>query len=182
MNLQEKGNSLPQQLALWAGEADTDLAERYALRPVRWEALSLHHRLRRSVGRMLRKLNLRAPPSLEPWLPALKHVESSNGARPLVIWALGMDRDTLRAACRNFKMLHAATPHVVPVLVTDVPDFAFFSRLGWLVEYVPLLSAPAVAYAERKRCYLAWRYRDVPAVHASAGLRDDVRMEDLLLG
>jgi hypothetical protein len=87
-----------------------------------------------------------------------------------VIWAFGMDRDTLRAACRGLETLTSTLPGFVPILITDVRDFAFFSRLGWLVEYVPTLSAPASAYAERKRRYLAWRYRDVPAVHASAGL------------
>jgi hypothetical protein len=66
--------------------------------------------------------------------------------------------------------LNGTIPRFVPILVTDVPDFAFFSRLGWLVEYVPTLAPPAGDYAERKRRYLAWRYRDAPALPASAGL------------
>jgi hypothetical protein len=64
-------------------------------------------------------------------------------------------------------------PGFVPVLVTNVADFAFFSRLGWLVEYVPALSAPAGGYAERKQRHLAWRYRDAPALPVSAGLTDE---------
>jgi hypothetical protein len=179
MMSQGESEGLRQQLALWISEADIDLAQRYALRPVQSEKLSPYRRLRRAVGRILRELGLRQAPPHEPWLPGLNHIEYSDGAGPLVIWALGMDRDTLRAACRNFKMRHAAAADFVPVLVTDVPDFAFFSRLGWLVEYVPSLSAPADAYAERKRRYLAWRYRDALAVHASAGLKEDLRMEDL---
>jgi hypothetical protein len=181
MSRQGEGDSLQERLAQWIRDADIDLAQRYALRPVQSETLSLYRRLRRAVGLKLRELGLRRPLSPEPWLPGLNHVEYGDRARPLVIWALGMDRDTLRVACGHFKALQAATPDLIPVLVTDVADFAFFSRLGWLVEYVPTLSAPAGAYADRKQRYLAWRYRDFPVVPASAGLRKDVRMEELVL-
>ena len=172
MSLPEEG-SLPQQLTQWASEADVDLARRYALRPLPSKPPSLYRRLRRALGLRLRELGLRRAPPLEPWLPGLNHVAYSASGRPVVIWALGTDRDTLRAACRNFKMLQAAAPDIVPVLITDVADFAFFSRLGWLVEYVPTLSAPAGSYAERKRRYLAWRYRDAPALPVSAGLTEE---------
>jgi hypothetical protein len=115
-------------------------------------------------------------------VPVLKQVHRGDEAKPLVIWALGMDRETLRTACRGFEMLQVSLPHFVPVLVTDVADFAFFSRLGWLVEYVPSLSAPAGRYAERKQRYLAWRYRDAAVLPATAGLIDVVRIEELLVG
>jgi hypothetical protein len=170
MSLQIEIESLRQQLAQLAREADVELAQRYALRPVQSERLSLYRRLRRSVGRILRELGLRRAPPPEPWLPGLNHVEYGNDAGPVVIWAFGMDRDTLRAACRGLETLNGTIPRFVPILVTDVPDFAFFSRLGWLVEYVPTLAPPAGDYAERKRRYLAWRYRDAPALPASAGL------------
>jgi hypothetical protein len=98
-----------------------------------------------------------------------------------VIWALDTDRETLRAACRGFETLHQALPDFTPVLVTNVADFAFFSRLGWLVEYVPTLSPPAGGYAERKRRYLAWRYRDAAALPVSAGLKEGVQVQELLL-
>jgi hypothetical protein len=173
MSLPGEEEGLPQQLAQWAREADVDLARRYALRPLPSKPPSLYRRLRRALGLKLRELGLRRAPPLEPWLPGLNHVAYSDSARPVVIWALGMDRDTLRAACRNFKMLQAAAPDFVPVLVTDVADFALFSRLGWLVEYVPTLSAPAGGYSERKRRYLAWRYRDAPALPVSAGLTEE---------
>lgn len=176
MSLRREQDRLQQQLAKWADEADVDLSGRYALRPLPSKRPGLYRHLRRALGLKLRELGLlqRAPP-LEPWLPGLAHVEHGESARPVTIWALGMDRDALRAACRNFKTLD-----IVPVLITDVADFAFFSRLGWLVEYVPTLPGPARGYAERKRRYLAWRYRDTPAVHASAGLKADLRIEDLL--
>jgi hypothetical protein len=71
-------------------------------------------------------------------------------------------------------------PGFAPVLVTDVADFAFFSRLGWLVEYVPPLSAPAGEYAGRKQRHLAWLYRDALALPASVGLMERVRIEEIL--
>ena len=161
---------LRRHLEQMAGEAETGLTRRYALRFLPGERPSLYRRFRMAVGRILRHLGLRATQPLEPWLPGLRHAERSDEARPFVIWALDTDRETLRAACRGFEKLHAALPGWAPVLVTDIADFAFFSRLGWLVEYVPALSAPAGSYAGRKRRYLAWRYRDAPALPVSAGL------------
>ncbi|MEX2123395.1 MAG: hypothetical protein WD795_05850 [Woeseia sp.] len=181
MSLRAEIEGLRQRLQELSREAECDLGQRYALRLPPHERLSLYRRLRMGAGLILRRLGLRATRQLEPWLPGLKHVECSDEARPLVIWALDIDRDTLRAACRGLETLHAALPSFVPVLVTDVADFAFFSRLGWLVEYVPTLSAPAGSYAERKRRYLAWRYRDAPALPVSVGLRKGVRKEELLL-
>jgi hypothetical protein len=177
MNVPERSETLRQQLSQWANEADVDLAQRYALQLVRWETLSLYRRLRRRLGSVLRGMGLRRAPPPEPWLTELNHAEYSVDARPLVIWALDLDRDALRTACRNVKIRQAAAPDFIPILITDIADFAFFSRLGWLVEYVPSLSGPATDYAERKRRYLAWRYRDEESVNASAWLDQDVRIE-----
>lgn len=63
-------------------------------------------------------------------MSGLKHVELGENPRPFMIWALDTDRDTLRAACRGFETLRTTLPGFVPVLVTNVADFAFFSRLG----------------------------------------------------
>jgi hypothetical protein len=136
-----------------------------------------------AVGRMLRDLGLRSPRPPEPWLPGLKHLERGDDARPLVIWAVDVDRKVLREACRGFAPLLRACPDRVPVLVTNVADFSFFSRLGWLVEYLPALSSPADGYAERKKRYLAWRYRDAPILPVSAGLglEEGMPIEELLV-
>jgi hypothetical protein len=179
MSFPLEAESLTRQLRKWADEADVDLARRYALKPLPSKQPSLYRRMRRALGLKLRQLGLRRPPPLEPWLPGLNSVAYAESERPVAIWALEMDRDRLRTACGNFKKLQAGAPYIVPVLITDVADFAFFSRLGWLVEYVPTLSAPAGDYAGRKRRYLAWRYRDTPSVHASVGLKDDFKVEDL---
>lgn len=172
---------LRQHLEELASEAEPDLIRRYALRLPPDERTRLYRRFRRGLGLFLRRLGLRPTQPLEPWHPGLKYVARSEEARTFLIWALGADRKTLRAACRGFQSLHAASPDWAPVLVTDVADFAFYSRLGWLVEYVPELSAPAGGYAARKQRYLAWRYRDARAVPVSAGLQEGVRTEDLLL-
>jgi hypothetical protein len=180
MSLRMEIETLRRHLEQLAGEADADLSRRYALRPLPTERPSLYRRVRTFFGRVLRRLGLKKPAAPELWLAGLEHVAESEGAEPLVIWALGVDRDALHAACRGFEKLHAELPGFAPVLVTDVADFAFFARLGWLVEYVPALSAPAQAYAQRKERYLAWRYRDALTLPAAVGLRESVRIEEIL--
>jgi hypothetical protein len=94
---------------------------------------------------------------------------------------MDIDRDELRSACGRIRELQTGSPGWAPVLVTDVADFAFFSRLNWLVEYVPSLSAPADGYFEHKLRYLAWRYRDVPALSVTAEIKGDMQLKDLLV-
>lgn len=171
--------ALRNDLAQLARIADVRrLARRYALREPPHASANFYRRLRRFVGRIVRRFGFR----VEPWSPGLNHFERSNAARPFLIWALDVDRDTLREACSGFETQLTELTDWVPVLVTDVTDFAFFSRLGWLVEYVPALSAPAGDYAERKKQYLAWRYRSAPALPVSAGLSADARLQELLVG
>ncbi len=172
---------LREQLDRLASQADVSLPRRYALWHPPGQRRTPYRRFRRALGRLLRWLHLRPTQALEPWLPGLKHVEQSDGARALVIWALETDREQLREACRGFERLLASLPDWIPVLITDVSDFAFYSRLGWLVEYIPTLAEPAGDYRERKRRYLAWRYQDAPSLPVSVGLQHGVQREDLLL-
>jgi hypothetical protein len=173
--------ALRKELDQLASEADTGMARRYALWHPPGQRRTLYRRFRKSLGRLLRRLRLRPTQPVEPWLPVLRHAEQSDGARALVVWALDTDPERLREACRGIERLLEALPGWAPVLVTDVADFTFYSRLGWLVEYVPTLSAPAGAYRERKRRYLAWRYREAPSLPVSVGLARGVRKEDLLI-
>lgn len=104
-----------------------------------------------------------APPyvSRYDWSPALKHVPLPEAREVVLIWALGVgDRERQRAACLELReTLAAQGGGWLPVLLTDCPDFAFFSRLGWQVEYLPSLGGEGEDYVARKCRYLAWRYR-----------------------
>lgn len=181
MSLHDEIAVLQRELQTLVGQADLSLIERYDPRlPLRHERLSLYRRLRRAIGRALRQLGLRHDPPPPPWLPALKHFEGGDSATALVIWGVGADCKTLRLACRGIERLGVERLGFAPVLITDVADFAFYSRLGWLIELVPKLSAPADQYAARKLRYLAWRYRDAPALPLSAGLAEGVSIETLI--
>jgi hypothetical protein len=181
MSLRPEIEALRGQLDRLASQADVGLSQRYALWHPPGQRRTPYRRFRKALGRLLRRLHLRPTQALEPWLPGLKHMEQNDAARTLVIWALETDREQLREACRGFERLLVSLPGWVPVLITDVADFAFFSRLGWLVEYIPTLPEPAGDYRERKRCYLASRYRDAPSLPVSVGLQHGVLIEDLLL-
>jgi len=168
-------------LADMAGETDPELVRRYVLKFPSTEHLSLYRRMRIRLGAILRDLGLRPRRQLEPWLATLEHMPVHEDARPVIIWALDMERDAVREACRKFASLLSGLPELVPVLITDTADFSFYSRLGWLVEYLPDFDALANQYAERKRHYLAWRYKDAASVPASIGLQDDLTLGDLQL-
>lgn len=181
MSIEEETMHLRRRLQQLAEEAGADpLAKRYLRRFGRLR-LSPYRRVRVRVGDVLRGLGLRARPRIPAWLPGLKHLAGTEHAGPLLVWALDVDRDDLRRACLALQRIeNDLLPRFVPVLVTDVADFAFFSRLGWLVEYVPKLSPPAAGFADRKVRYLASRYRGAAALPWSIGLVPDVTAERVL--
>jgi len=183
VNRRAEENSLRRSLKQLAEEFETGLSQRYALLFPPAEP-NLYQRLRANAVRLLRRLGLIPPPQprpLQPWLTELEHVDYGMAAKPLLIWAMGIGRDELRTACETIRNSQSASPGWAPVLVTDVADFAFFSRLHWLVEFVPSLSAPADGYSDHKLRYLAWRYRDVPALPITADIKEDMLLEDLLV-
>lgn len=157
---------------------DEVLFARYALRRPPLPP-GLYWQLRWVGGRMLRWLEeMRLLPPA-PWPASLKQAATTARAKPLLIWAVGMDRDSLRDACGGFLRLQDSLPEFAPVLITDVADFAYFSRLGWLVEYVPKLYGQRTPYEETKARFLARLYRDAPALPARAGLARGPRAEEL---
>jgi len=60
------------------------------------------------------------------------------------IWAMGVGQDDLCEACEGFLRRIDAESSRVPVLVTD---FAYFSRLQWLVGSVPELSGEGSSFS-----------------------------------
>ncbi|HNP35696.1 MAG TPA: hypothetical protein PKK10_07575 [Woeseiaceae bacterium] len=180
MSLQNEIADLRARLQALARGVDDELLRRYVLKFPPADRLSLYRRTRILIGRVLRWLKLRPTRKLEPWLASMQHAPRSEAAEPIVIWAFDIDRDTLRRSCEGFQTQLADLYDRAPVLITDIADFAFYSRLGWLVEYVPRLSAPAAGYAARKQCYLAWRYQDAVVFPASAGLRADVQLQEFM--
>lgn len=127
--------------------------------------LPLRDRVYRRWRSILAGLRL-APPYVSPydWSPALKHVPS-NCNTVTIIWAVGIGcKAYQKAACLSLRETVPGFSACSPVLVTDCADFAFFSRLGWLVEYIPHLDGDGDDYFLRKCRYLAWRYRDAMTI------------------
>jgi len=165
--LQESLDGLRRMLDELANESDDELVARYT--PPRPPLpKGAYWRLRWLAARTLHALErLRLVPSY-PWPAALRHAPGTRRTKPFLIWAVGTDRETLRRACAGFSK--HPVDGFAPVLVTDVADFAFFSRLGWLVEYLPRLEGDGEPYERRKARFLARLYRGAPVLPVTAGL------------
>lgn len=124
----------------------------------------LYWKARWSVGWLLRCLEALGIKQPDPWPVRLRQVPGSKHERPLVIWAIGAQRDALREALRSLNNSSELKGDYVPVLVTDVADFAYFSRLRWLVEYVPMLGGDDSSYVMQKSAFLAELYRDAHVI------------------
>jgi hypothetical protein len=170
--------TLRQRLDDLARVEDDSFTTRYALRRPPLPP-GLYWQLRGLAGRVLRRLEAMGILRPDPWPASLKQAATSARAKPFLIWAVGTERDTLREACSGFSRLQGSLPGFAPVLVTDVADFAFFSRLGWLVEYVPELSGQGEPYGETKARFLARLYPGAPVFPARAGLESGSRAEEL---
>src|SRR5690606_18109816 len=98
--VRDEVQALRRYLDSLAHASDDALAARYELkRPpmppgLYWKARWLAGRILRS----LRSISIWRP---DPWPVALKHAGFRAGARPLVIWAVGADREDVRIACRR---------------------------------------------------------------------------------
>jgi hypothetical protein len=168
----EDVEALQRHLNELANTRDDELTERYFLRWPR-RPPGLYWQFRWLVALILRSLESLRIWRPDPWPVALKHAHTDHNAKPLLIWGLGADRDTLRRGCDGFSRQQDALSGFAPVLVTDVADFAFFSRLGWLVEYLPRLAGEGEPYEERKLKFLARLYRGAPILPVSAGCQGD---------
>jgi hypothetical protein len=177
-SLKEEIEALERHLSELAAHSDDELTERYRFkrspRPP-----GLYWQLRGLVGRTLRWLEARSPWRRNPWPVSLKQHPTDPKAMPLLIWAVGTNSDTLRDACTGLSEQWDSLPGFAPVLITDVADFAFFSRLGWLVEFVPRLSGQGEPYEQRKLRFLARLYRGAPILPARAGTASDSETAEL---
>jgi len=152
---------LREEIAGLAGEADAGLSARYELWPSRQGRGRSYYVLRHALGRLLRRWGMRREPVREPWCGRLRHDHYDESATEVLIWAVGADAEATRAGCRHLQVLLRQSRQFAPILVTDVADFGFYARLGWLVEYIPRLTSPAgTSMYDRKLRYIAWRYRD----------------------
>lgn len=180
MDIAESTRALRREFISRENRLDRFLLARYSLRADK-PPKDFRGRLRHRLRQFLVFIRL-VPPKIVRgrWLPTLKHSSSTPDARALLIWALGMEHDSLRKACVGFQQFLTSRQDLAPVLVTDVADFSWFSRLGWMVEYLPEFEVEGHSYQERKRDYLVWRYRDAVVVPAVAGLLDEESWNRLL--
>ena len=183
MTLVQETEALRARLKKWADDPEWALLVRYEL-ILQNPSPAWHHHVSQNVGRFLRFLRVkglsRSRYLKQPWHSGLKHAQHPSQATPLLIWSEGLDSQFVRNACKGMQRLLNERLEFLPVLVTDVADFAFYSRLGWLVEYLPELRGTGQSYRDRKRRYLAWRYRDALVVPLSAGLASRVEFDALL--
>lgn len=182
MTLQEETMALRKRLRHWAAAPEWKLLVRYELLPQRPSPV-WHKRLSHRVGRLLRVLGLsRARYRAQTWRPGLKHAETMPESKTLLLWSDVADIAASRSACAGIQHLLTTHPDYTPVLVTNLADFTFYSRLGWLVEYLPDIPGDGPSYSERKQRYLAWRYRDVVALPLAVGLVEQKEFDALMAG
>lgn len=160
-----------QQVFRNSGNLPNDLVSKYEILPrqVLLNARSgvpLKNRVFRWLRDVLVALRLIKPGQFGcAWSPKLKHVPVEPGAKVVLFWAVdAFDKQALRLALEAQLERFKSQGGGLGVLVTNVPDFAFYSRLGWLVEYIPALSGTHESYAQEKLRYLAWRYRGADVV------------------
>lgn len=175
MGIRDDIGALQQHLERLAAQGDDELARYELLRPSK--PPGLYWQLRWLAGRTLRWLESKGLRQPDRWPVGLRH-HGSVRAKPLLIWAVGADRETLRTACNRFAELQTDLRGFAPVLVTDIADFAFFSRLGWLVEYLPALAGDGQPYEMRKAKFIARLYRGAPAFPVGA-LMESWSSEDI---
>lgn len=176
----EETRRLRHQLAELADNPEWSLLVRYELLPQKPSPV-WHRRFSQRMGRLLRVSGLnRSYYFRQRWCTDLQHTGGLSDARTLLIWAEGADPQQIREYCNGFQRLLMECEDLSPVLVTDVTDFTFYSRLGWLVEYLPELSGEGAPYQARKRRYLAWRYRDALVVPVAAGLLNPQEWQEML--
>lgn len=168
MDLIGELDALRREIDQLANECGTELEARYALQRPR-KPPGVYWQIRWLAGKVLRTLRSLVRKEADAWPAALKHSGRDRSSKPVVVWALGFNPEQLRQACAGIDGLLRDLPGVAPVLVTDIADFAHYSRICWLVEYVPDIRGTG-SFALRKSQYLARLYKDAPVLPAGYGL------------
>lgn len=179
MRIEDEIAALKRHLSMLSVEGDPVLADRYTMQTPQ-RPPGLIWQMRWLAGRLLRWLNSKGLPGNEPWPVSLKHSSTKAKAKPLIVWAVGSDADTLRESCDGLSITLQDISGYAPVLVTDVAAFSYYSRLGWLVEYVPNVIGEGQSYSDRKARLLARLYCGAPAVPAHVGLLPGNDRADIL--
>ncbi len=105
------------------------------------------------------------------WQKDLKHAPRNKAQHSLVLYSEGMEKNTQRTICNKILKFFHDFPQFVPVLMTDIADFAYYSRLHILVEYLPALTCKKeTIYKQKKKQYLAWLYRDTVFLDLQANM------------
>lgn len=119
------------------------------------------------------KLKRFVPDGPSRWDPGLNFYPREG--RALVLFHQGEDSEQARQAALNIQALLDSRPFS-PVLITPMPDFNFYIRLGWLVEFLPEIGS----YSESKLRYLCARYRGAVWLPLEAGLAPLDKLTELL--
>lgn len=119
------------------------------------------------------KLKRFVPDGPSRWDPGLNFCPREG--RALVLFHQGKDSEKARQAALNIQALLDSRPFS-PVLITPMPDFHFYIRLGWLVEFLPEMGS----YSESKLRYLCARYRSAVWLPLEAGLAPRDKLRELL--
>lgn len=181
MSLLQETQQLRERINSWANTFERSTLYRYDLLREKNPSTFINKCYKR-VRRLLARFGLGHPPITSyEWRTTLKHTSLGIESKTtLLIWSVGVEKVSLRKYCEGITERLSSSSGIVPILVTDCADFAYFSRLKWLVEYIPNLSGDGESYSIRKQRYLAWRYRDALVVPASAGLANESEWNELM--
>ncbi|MFW8567273.1 hypothetical protein [Orrella sp. 11846] len=170
---------LREQFKRWQNAPDAHLLWRSDLIVLK-QPPGIRNRFRRRLSHWFMKLGIHHKDwGRYDWSATLKHQslehgETDNPLMTVLVWAVGHSRSDVRQGCERLNQYFRSQKIVVvPVLVTDVPDFAWYSRLSWLIEYLPKLTTIDESYTDRKSAHLAWLYHDASIIPLSAAFLNE---------
>ena len=113
------------------------------------------------------------------WNSGLKHYTGKSKHTILVVDNVN-DKEKIFKVCTNLKNIFLSLNETSIVLITNYADFHFYSRLGWMIEYLPSALPNSSLYIAQKKQYLAWRYKNSTVLPLSLGFLPDKQVKFLL--